>query len=79
MPKFVIERDIPNVGDVTPEQVIAISQKSCNCETAPAPRCCRTAANRTSAAWHARSGRHDRWGHDHSLGIDEPARKGQTK
>ena len=30
MPKFVIERDIPNVGDVTPEQVIAISQKSCS-------------------------------------------------
>lgn len=30
MPKFVTERDIPNVGDVTPEQVIAISQKSCS-------------------------------------------------
>jgi len=30
MPKYVIERDIPNVGDVTPEQVIAISQKSCS-------------------------------------------------
>ena len=30
MPKFVIERDIPNVGDVTSEQVIAISQKSCS-------------------------------------------------
>jgi hypothetical protein len=29
MPKYVIERDIPNVGSVTPEQVIAISQKSC--------------------------------------------------
>jgi hypothetical protein len=27
MPKYVIERDIPNVGDVTPDQVIAISQK----------------------------------------------------
>ena len=30
MPKYVIERDIPNVGEVTPEQVIAISQKSCS-------------------------------------------------
>ncbi len=30
MPKYVIERDIPNIGDVTPEQVIAISQKSCS-------------------------------------------------
>jgi hypothetical protein len=30
MPKYVIERDIPNIGDVTPEQVIGISQKSCS-------------------------------------------------
>jgi hypothetical protein len=30
MPKYVIERDIPNVGDVTPDQVVAISQKSCS-------------------------------------------------
>jgi len=30
MPKYVIERDIPSVGDVTPEQIIAISQKSCS-------------------------------------------------
>jgi uncharacterized protein DUF4242 len=30
MPKYVIERDIPNVGSVTPEQVIAFSQKSCS-------------------------------------------------
>jgi hypothetical protein len=29
MPKYVIERDIPNIGNVTPDQVIAISQKSC--------------------------------------------------
>lgn len=29
MPKYVIERDIPGVGNVTPEQVVAISQKSC--------------------------------------------------
>ena len=30
MPKYVIERDIPSVGDVTPDQIIAISQKSCS-------------------------------------------------
>jgi hypothetical protein len=30
MPKYVIEREIPQIGDVTPEQVIAISQKSCS-------------------------------------------------
>jgi hypothetical protein len=30
VPKYVIERDIPDIGDVTPEQVIAISQKSCS-------------------------------------------------
>jgi hypothetical protein len=30
MPKYVIERDIPNIGNVTPEQVVAISQKSCS-------------------------------------------------
>ncbi len=30
MPKYVIERDIPGIGDVTPDQVIGISQKSCS-------------------------------------------------
>ena len=29
MPKFVIEREIPGAGDLTPEQLQAISQKSC--------------------------------------------------
>ena len=29
MPKFVIERDIPQVGKLSPEQLQAISQKSC--------------------------------------------------
>ena len=29
MPKFVIEREIPEVGKFTPEQLKAISQKSC--------------------------------------------------
>jgi len=30
MPKYVIERDIPGAGSLTPEQVQAISQKSCS-------------------------------------------------
>src|SRR3979490_3208789 len=30
MPKYVIERDIPGIGNVTPQEVIAISQKSCS-------------------------------------------------
>jgi cell division inhibitor SulA len=29
MPKFVIERDIPEVGKLTPGQLQGISQKSC--------------------------------------------------
>jgi hypothetical protein len=29
MPKFVIERDIPEVGRMSPQQLQAISQKSC--------------------------------------------------
>jgi hypothetical protein len=29
MPKFVIEREIPGAGKFTPEQLQAISQKSC--------------------------------------------------
>ncbi len=29
MPKFVIERDIPNIGNATPEQLQGISQASC--------------------------------------------------
>lgn len=29
MPKYVIERDIPGVGSLPPEQFRAISQKSC--------------------------------------------------
>lgn len=29
MPKYVIEREIPNAGSLTPEQLQAISQKSC--------------------------------------------------
>ncbi len=30
MPKFVIERDIPGAGKMTPEQLQAASQKSCS-------------------------------------------------
>lgn len=30
MPKFVIEREIPNAGSLTPQQLQAISQKSCS-------------------------------------------------
>jgi hypothetical protein len=29
MPKYVIEREIPGAGNLTPEQIQAISQKSC--------------------------------------------------
>jgi hypothetical protein len=30
MPKFVIERDVPGIGNATQEEVQAISQKSCS-------------------------------------------------
>lgn len=30
MPKYVIEREIPGAGDLTPEQLQGISQTSCN-------------------------------------------------
>ena len=29
MPKFIIERDIPNAGQLTPAELHGISQKSC--------------------------------------------------
>lgn len=29
MPKYVIERDIPNVGDMNPEELRGASRKSC--------------------------------------------------
>lgn len=29
MPKYVIERDIPKIGDTSPKDLMAISQKSC--------------------------------------------------
>jgi hypothetical protein len=30
MPKFVVERDIPEVGKLSPQQLQAVSQKSCS-------------------------------------------------
>ena len=30
MPKFLIERNIPNAGSLTPDELTAISQKSCS-------------------------------------------------
>jgi hypothetical protein len=30
MPKYVIEREIPGVGNLTPDEALAISQKSCS-------------------------------------------------
>jgi hypothetical protein len=30
MPKYVIEREIPDAGSLKPEQILAISQKSCS-------------------------------------------------
>ena len=29
MPKYVVERDLPGAGELTPQQLQAISQKSC--------------------------------------------------
>jgi Nickel responsive protein SCO4226-like len=30
MPRYVIERDLPGAGDLSPEQLQAVSQKSCS-------------------------------------------------
>ena len=30
MPKYVIEREIPGIGNSTPEEAVAIAQQSCN-------------------------------------------------
>lgn len=29
MPKYVIEREIPNIGNVSPQEAVGIAQKSC--------------------------------------------------
>jgi len=38
MPKFVIEREIPGAGALTPEQLKAISQTSCSVLTSMGPQ-----------------------------------------
>jgi len=38
MPKFLIERNIPNVGDLTGDQLAAISRKSCSVIKAIGPQ-----------------------------------------
>jgi hypothetical protein len=38
MPKFVIEREIPGAGKLTPDQLHAISQKSCSVLQSMGPR-----------------------------------------
>ena len=38
MPKFVIERDIPGAGKLSPGELTAISQKSCNVLRGMGPR-----------------------------------------
>ncbi|HJU82895.1 MAG TPA: DUF4242 domain-containing protein [Holophagaceae bacterium] len=38
MPKFVIERNIPGAGKLTPEELKAISQKSCGVLRAMGPQ-----------------------------------------
>ena len=38
MPKFVIERDIPGVGQLTPEQLHGVSQKSCGVLSGMGPK-----------------------------------------
>ena len=30
MPKYVVERELAGIGNITPDQVIAMSQKSCS-------------------------------------------------
>jgi hypothetical protein len=38
MPKFIIERDIPEAGKLSPQQLQAISQKSCGVLQEMGPR-----------------------------------------
>jgi hypothetical protein len=38
MPKYVIEREIPGAGSLKPEQILAISQKSCSVLTNLGPQ-----------------------------------------
>ena len=38
MPKCVIERDLPSIGNITPDRVLDISQKSCSVLNSLGPR-----------------------------------------
>jgi uncharacterized protein DUF4242 len=38
MPKYVIERDLPSIGNITPDQVRDVSQKSCSVLNSLGPR-----------------------------------------
>jgi Protein of unknown function (DUF4242) len=38
MPKYVIERELPGIGNVTRDQVLAISEKSCSVLNSLGPR-----------------------------------------
>lgn len=70
MPKYVIEREIPNAGKLTQQELQAISQKSCGVLRKPSPQvqwlesfvtddkiyCVYQAANREMVREHARQG-----------------------
>jgi len=38
MPKYVIEREIPNIGSVSPQEAVGIAQKSCRVLTELGPQ-----------------------------------------
>lgn len=38
MPKYIIEREIPNIGSVSPQEAVGIAQKSCSVLTALGPQ-----------------------------------------
>lgn len=38
MPKYVIEREIPNIGTVSPQEAVGIAQKSCSVLEALGPQ-----------------------------------------
>jgi hypothetical protein len=70
MPKYVIERDLPSIGNITPDQVLDVSQKSCCVLNSLGPRiqwlhsyvtadkiyCIYIAANEEMIRAHARQG-----------------------
>ena len=70
MPKYVIEREIPDAGSLKPEQILAISQKSCSVLANLGPQiqwlesyvtqdkiyCVYIAANKTMVREHAEQG-----------------------